>query len=173
MNHLNNHSLPHRTHTDNHTSDIWSQYINKQIFLHVYYCCSNSYFPLQFAGFYDCGPLTFVWVQGYVRSAQGHEARHRQHDLWGYYNFPVSITFWLICRNCWVLKHLEWLFRSGIAGFRGKNWECQHRPVRRFDIQVLDRINILFSWSNAGGRELRNLPGKDSNNSMLFETVIL
>lgn len=65
------------------------------------------------------------------------------------------------------------MFQSGITGSRGKNWECQHRLVRRFDIQVLDRINILFSRSNAGGRELRNLPGKDSNNSMLFETVIL
>lgn len=73
----------------------------------------------------------------------------------------VLISFGLLCRNCWILKGLEWLTRAGITGARRKDWECEHGIVRGFDIQEFDRNNLLFSRSNARGRELCNLPGKD------------
>lgn len=61
-------------------NDTKTLYISAQlrIFLHVHQCSGSR------------GSVTILWIQISLWSAYGHEAWHRQHELWGHIILPFT-----------------------------------------------------------------------------------
>ena len=81
-------------------------------------------------------------------------------------NMSYEVIYWVLVSSTTLFLLLlcfsppEILCCTGTSCTWGKDWECEHGSLWRFNIQVCDRNNLLFIRSNSRGRNLCDLPGK-------------